>query len=72
MLTYELAFGMSKKVLDNFISFTESLGSPLLDAYISLVMVKTSDCCAAVQISIHALGDYFSLLLLWLNMFVSS
>ena len=35
MLTYELAFGMNNKVLDNLIRFPESLGSPLLDAYIS-------------------------------------
>ena len=35
MLTYELAFRMNNKVLDNFIIFLESLGSPLLDAYIS-------------------------------------
>ena len=35
MLTYELAFGMNNKVLDNFIKFPESPGSPLLDAYIS-------------------------------------
>ena len=35
MLTYELAFGMNKKVLDNFSRFTEILGLPLLDAYIS-------------------------------------
>ena len=35
MLTYELAFGMNNKVLDNIIIFPESLGLPLLDAYIS-------------------------------------
>ena len=38
---------------------------------ISLVMVKTSDCGAAVQIAIHVLGDCFSLLLFWLNMLIS-
>jgi len=35
MLTYELAFGMNNKVVENFIFFPESLGSPLLDNYIS-------------------------------------
>ena len=31
MLTYELAFRINNKVVDNFISFPESLESPLLD-----------------------------------------
>jgi hypothetical protein len=33
MLTYELAFGMSNKVEDNFLNFPKSLGSPLWDVY---------------------------------------
>ena len=34
-------------------------------------MDKISDCCATVHISIHVLGDCFSLLLFWLNMLIS-
>jgi hypothetical protein len=33
MITYELAFGTNNKVVDNFLSFLESLGSPLFDVY---------------------------------------
>jgi hypothetical protein len=35
-LTSELAFGVNNKVVDNFLSFPESLGSPLLDIWISV------------------------------------
>jgi hypothetical protein len=33
MLTYDLAFGMNNKSVENFLSFLESLGSPLGDVY---------------------------------------
>jgi hypothetical protein len=33
MIIYELAFGMNNKSVENFLSFLESLGSPLWDAY---------------------------------------
>jgi hypothetical protein len=33
MLTYDLAFGMSNKSMENFLSFLESLGSRLWGVY---------------------------------------
>jgi hypothetical protein len=33
LLIYELAFGMNNKSVKNFLSFLESIGSPLWDAY---------------------------------------
>jgi hypothetical protein len=33
MIIYELAFGMNNKSVENFLSFLESLGSPLWDVY---------------------------------------
>jgi hypothetical protein len=33
MLSYDLAFGMNNKRVENFLSFLESLGSPLWDVY---------------------------------------
>jgi hypothetical protein len=33
MLTYDLAFGRINKRVENFLSFLESLGSPLWDIY---------------------------------------
>jgi hypothetical protein len=33
LLICELAFGMNNKSVENFLSFLESLGSPLFDAY---------------------------------------
>jgi hypothetical protein len=33
MLIYELAVGMNNKSVENFLSFLESLGSPLWDVY---------------------------------------
>jgi hypothetical protein len=33
MLTYDLAFGMNNKRVENFLSFPESLGSHLWDVY---------------------------------------
>ena len=35
-LNMESCIGVNKKVVDNFLSFPESLGSPLLDASISV------------------------------------
>ena len=33
MLTFESALGVNNKVVDKFLRFSESLGSPLFDAY---------------------------------------
>ena len=33
LLNFESALGVNNKVVDNFLSFPESLGSPLFDAY---------------------------------------
>jgi hypothetical protein len=48
-LNMESCIDDNNKVIDNLISFPESLGSPLFDAYSSSYGWKR-DCCAAAQI----------------------